>query len=146
MLFPRGTPCGSSEQLGTWCELIAASWVALATLATVPQVADSQLSDSVLYVLHFNSSFMTAASACMPPPPGAATASGPPAATTSLEVALEPVLQLARLLCRAAHFLAQADAASPVAAALLQVKVMPPALCYTFDMALRMLALPGSLR
>lgn len=146
LLFPRGTAFSTTEEMARWCELVRASWLLLAAASAVPQLPEAQRSNAVVACLECNCSFTMAANGCLPKPPGAACSASTSDRTAASSAArpewdalLSPLLQLSRRLCRAAHFLPNADPASPVAAALLAGQ-MPRLIVPTFGLALRLLA------
>ena len=145
-LFPRGTAFTIPGKLAQWCRLAHASWLLLATAAAVPELPEDQRPAAAGLTLSFNSSFVLTCTVCLPGAPGQGargSSSGQPdarfAAGGSWDATLRPLLQLSRQLCQAAHFLAQVDTASPVAAALLQAS-MPRFIISTFGAALGVLS------
>jgi hypothetical protein len=148
-LFPEGTAVSGPKELATWCELAHASWLLLATAAAVPQLPEDRQDVVAGFTADFNSSLAAALDACLTPF-GVDSSSDQQAAhsaagTSGWDVVLRPLLRLSRRLCRAAHFLAQADPASPVAASLLEA-LMPHFIAPAFDSLLGVMNKLDSLR
>lgn len=150
-LFPNGTRLSSAQQLATWCDLVRAGWLSLAAVAAWPQMPAAQRSYGVQCLVALHNSFLQAASDFLPPvaAPGASRSRrAVGAARPGLDVLLllPPLLRLSRMLCQAAYFLAQADAAASPAAALLQEAKLPDFWATTSALALQVLTELGSSR
>ncbi|PRW20495.1 histone-lysine N-methyltransferase SET domain containing [Chlorella sorokiniana] len=148
-LFPEGTAVNGPKQLAVWCELVHASWLLLATAAGVPQLPKDRQDAAAAFTADFNCSLAAALDGCLPQlgadasgrQQAAHSAAGASidqqaapsgAGSSNWDAVLRLLLRLSRQLCRAGHFLAQADPASPVAAALLEA-LMPHFIVPAFD-------------
>lgn len=143
----------SLRELAQWCELVGASWRLLAIAAATPQLSEQQRSEALMATYELGRCFELAVSGCLPPLPmaflrdrevrrrrGVSTAARP-----AWDAQPQPLLQLSRQLCRAAHSVAKGGCAPPVAVALVQDN-MPLFIGSFLNFLLRLLAKESSLR